>query len=181
MSDIAEYREIIRSLAEEKSSDVINNQGKLHAACVMSAIFDFAKNEINMLSGQLNSELTSIPEYFNSLLNYLSKDNVKLNLFLEKEPELENQSNALKLVLDKAKEFPERIIVKFAETDEQKTILAKLKSNNNGNAVHFAYADDQIYRLEYVPSEYKASVSFNNRNIVASLRNIFQKLFDKKE
>ena len=56
-----------------------------------------------------------------------------------------------------------------------------IKQQFNGALNNFAVFDEDMYRLEYLPSEYKAFGSFNNTDYTKLLRNLFDRVLEKSQ
>lgn len=173
MVNIEEFREVVRNIAISRSTSLINNEGVDHASCLLSAIFDYS-NGIRMFSGSLSQELTEKKEYFDSLKMFLDKGS-KFELLLQKYDE-NKRSKALDLILSYSKKPNSKVLIRSLESDNE--IYEALKQSNNGDDIHFTLGDNNTYRYEYHPSEYKARASFNDKETNEVLNQIFYLMFD---
>lgn len=160
-----EYRVIIDSLAKSNSDIIFPNSGPIHAAIVMAKIFEKSK-EVCIYSGAFSKALTCQPEYYNALEKFLNS-NKKLYLMLSKYNN-ENDNKAYDLIQNKT-----NVKISLA-TDGFINELKTMKKDN----FHFAIGDDNIFRIEINPAEYKALFSFNNRDIVSKYKTLFNKYFN---
>lgn len=173
MCELKEFRERVKQLAKDKSSDLILNKGVGHAACLLSAIFENSQ-EIKMFSGSLSKELTDNDEYIQSFKKLL--DNCSsFELLLLNNPKKEERSSALKLVLNSK---DPKIKVKYVKESK---VYSLLKESNENNDVHFTLGDNNKYRYEYEPNLYRARASFNDINTNSILKKYFDNMFASAE
>ena len=163
---LEKYRAVLESAAKEDAKTPIFNEGKEHAAILMSVIFDNAKDYVDIYCNALNPELSMIDVYYDSLKNCLDRG-VKIRLALQSS-EAQIDDGAIALI--KAKKDN---IVKIL-TSEENNRIQQLLGNIN---IHFAVSDEKAYRLEYDPTNFKATSSFNDPLIANALQIAFNSVF----
>ena len=164
-SQLERYRDVLVSAAKERAETPIFNEGKEHAAILMSVIFDNAENYVDIYCNALNPELSMIDVYYDSLKNCLDRG-IKVRLALQSN-EAQIDDGAIALI--NAKKDNVKIL-----TPEENSRIQQLLGNIN---VHFAISDERTYRLEYDPANFKATSSFNDPLIAKALQKAFNSVF----
>jgi hypothetical protein len=165
--NLDEYRVYINRLAESNSDSVYLNSGKDHAVIVLTTIFNKAKKYVHLFAGDLNGGISSKTEYATALLGFLEKGG-ELQLLLSsfdtnKEPEL---FNTLRVAKSK------NLNVSVKQTNE------RLLNEDTGTELHFAVADDKMYRAEHDTENFLAVGSFKDENFSQILNAHFKELFE---
>ena len=122
-------------------------------------------------------DLITETDYWEALSEYLTHTErtlrvlVNSNAYVDKEP--------LKTLFAKQAERnnDDTIQIRLITEEGRKDIMGQF----NGALNNFAVFDDDMYRLEYEPSEYKAFGSFNNPEDAKLLLELFNKVFEKSE
>lgn len=163
---MTDYEKSVNDLAQKNSNFTFENKGSDHAAVVVSAMLKSAKQSAIMYSGDLNRDVTS-NEKFSDALNEFLETGITFKLLLDRVPDEEEQSEALKKVLLESERS--HIIVKKISDDGKKHIE---------NLGHFLLVDSKSYRYETDAGEYKALCNFNDKNIGEKFLNIFNIAFE---
>lgn len=169
-----EYQLYLENLVREKSSVTFSNGGIEYAAVLMSILFKNTKHSVCMFCDGFKPELIKNDIYWSALNEYLEDKSKKLivivntDAYIHEEP-LQALHNA-----QQARGFDKSIMVYKIDKEGREMI----KRQFNGSLNHFAIFDDDMYRLEYAPLEYKAFGSFNNTSHVDLLRSLFDSVID---
>ena len=161
-----EYKKAVKESAENKSEDLIPNGGVEHAQVVIENLFNIARKNINIFSGQLNHKVYAVDNIVSSIDRFFNKTKGTLRILLqEKDVTLEN-NDLIKL----CREFSGRSEIKVVTDQEDK------KRNN-----HFITVDDKAYRYEPDKNLTDAIVCFNAKEFVVKVNKVFNDLFKRGE
>jgi hypothetical protein len=163
-----EYREYIRNLAEQDSDVVFHNAGNKHAALVMGTMFEFANDNVKIFAGNFSGDVSNLEDYRVGLEKYLCKGK-KLQILLQEE----------KLNGDKEPNLFQLLRLYYIVNPEQIEIRKHPSKvmQSEGNEIHFATADNKMYRLEDDIVSFTATGSFNDTETAKKLNTIFDKIF----
>jgi hypothetical protein len=164
--NLDEYRKYIKKLAESDSDNVFLNSGKDHAAIVLSTMFESADKYVHLFAGDMNGGVSSQPEYADSLFKFLSKGG-ELQILLSNYDE--SHKPRIFRTLGLAKLIGLKVDIKV--TPE------KLINSETGGELHFAVADDKMYRAEHDTTNFLAVGSFNDAEFTRTLNSYFSDLF----
>jgi hypothetical protein len=167
-SELESYQELLEESASSESKWPVFNDGKDHAAILMSVIFKNAKDYVYLYSHALSSDLSRFDIYYNSLKECIN-NNVDIKLLLQSQNALSVENPSIELIRNKKSENVKILTV------EQSDIL-KQKLNNMD--IHFAVSDGKRYRLEYDIKDRKATSSFNDPSVANVLKEAFDAAFD---
>ena len=78
-----EYFDFVESLAINKENKVFFNSGPIHAAIVMSRIFEYSRDEVNIFCGGFSGAVSNDPTYLSCLDSFLKRDNSKIRILVE--------------------------------------------------------------------------------------------------
>ncbi|WP_289739511.1 hypothetical protein [Paramuribaculum intestinale] len=164
-------------LVKEKSPLLFSNGGKEYASILMSILLKNTSKSICMFCEGFKPDLITETDYWEALSEYLTHTErtlrvlVNSNAYVDKEP--------LKTLFAKQAERnnDDTIQIRLITEEGRKDIMGQF----NGALNNFAVFDDDMYRLEYEPSEYKAFGSFNNPEDAKLLLELFNKVFEKSE
>ncbi len=163
---ISDYEKSVNDLANKDASFQFENRGANHARIVVTAILNSSKNIVYMYSGSLNSDVTEDENFLSTLDGFLDKE-ITFKLLLDYLPKENEQSKALKKVLDASTNA--HVIVKKISKEAKKLLK---------DTGHFIVADQKAYRYETDPSEYKALCNFNDKELSKQLIELFTLSFD---
>lgn len=173
---LQKYHDFLERLACDNSSRTFSNGGIEHAAILMSVLFRNTKNEARVYCIGFRPNLITRPPYWESLNRYLDDPNHILKVLVE----TDEYVNELPIeLLRRKKEERERegkgetIIVKKINEDSQKRISALFGDDH----CNFAIFDNEKYRYEYDPENFKAYGSFNQPDNCEILTEEFESAF----
>lgn len=177
-----EYREYIKDLAKNDKNVVFNNSGPVHAALVMSTIFETAKKNLKILAGCFSGHISNNEEYRKSLEKYLSQggkikvllDKTKFETnfeFLKKEPKIFDVLRFYSII------NPDQVSIKKYTTP----VTRSEKGVSEPHEVHFTVADDKMYRVEDNIETFVAFGNFSDAETSKILNSIFDAMFDNGE
>lgn len=172
-----EYRLYLENLVENKSSETFSNGGKDYASILMSILLNHTKQSVCMFCEGFKPDLIEEHDYWESLERYLDDQNKKLHVIVNTNNYV-NQRPLRRLFEAQKKRNNDGSIMVYLIDDEGREII---KQQFNGALNNFAVFDDDMYRLEYLPSEYKAFGSFNNTDYTKLLRNLFDRVLEKSQ
>lgn len=172
-----EYRLYLENLVENKSSETFSNGGKDYASILMSILLNHTKQSVCMFCEGFKPDLIEEHDYWESLERYLDDQNKKLHVIVNTNNYV-NQRPLRRLFEAQKKRNNDGSIMVYLINDEGREII---KQQFNGALNNFAVFDDDMYRLEYLPSEYKAFGSFNNTDYTKLLRNLFDRVLEKSQ
>ncbi len=170
------YKKAIEQLAKNSTNIEFDNEGKEHAAIVLSSMIKNAKKDVKLYSGQLNSEVANNALFLNAFNKFIEAK-FTIQVILEEIPNnTDGQSKALKRVVDLANNPVYNVSYKIADKSFRDN-LSKLFHENK--PYHFAVSDSKAYRIETDPKNYKAICNFNDTKITKKLENVFDAFFKR--
>lgn len=172
-----EYRSYLENLVENKSPETFSNGGKDYASILMSVLLDHTKQSVYMFCEGFKPDLIEEHDYWQSLKRYLDDPNKKLHVIVNTNDYV-NQRPLKRLFKVQQERNNDGSIMVYSINDEGREII---KKQFNGALNNFAVFDEDMYRLEYLPSEYKAFGSFNNTDYTDLLRNLFDRVLEKSQ
>jgi hypothetical protein len=162
------YESAIKYLADNQNNFIIPNSGKEHATIIMSNIFRTSKNYVYIFAGNLGGEVSN-SVYIENLIDFLERDGTYLEVILEEKPQI--KSEAIRAILEHAKENPEKVKITYATNKE-----SLRQSINEEEIRHFTFADDRMYRLEVDTKKFIAQANFNDEATVVRLKEKFKSI-----
>lgn len=165
-----DYKKAIKFYAQNNENFEFGNKNAEHASIVVSQLFQFAKEEILIYSGTLNSDVTSDSNLIKSVNKYLESGK-KLRVILDELPNEGNHSPVFTQVINSIKN-PLRD-VKYIVDEENKFAESLKDKFADKEAHHFIVVDKSAYRIETDKHKYEAFGNFNDKNIAG----IFHKKF----
>jgi hypothetical protein len=164
--NLDEYRKYIKKLADSDSENVFLNSGKDHAAIVLSTIFESADSYVHLFAGNMNGGVSSQQEYADSLFKFLAKGG-ELEILLS-EFDASNEPKIFRTI---------RLAKSMGLKVEVKVTPERLVNDETGGELHFAVADDKMYRAEHDTDNFLAVGSFNDEAFTKILDAHFVELF----
>lgn len=168
MNDYAKY---IQNLAQNDESIIFQNSSSEHASIVMSTIFKYSNENIRILAGNLNGEVSSSENYNKELQSFLNR-NGKIRILLDDYNKNINPQT-LKILSEAYYYNPELVEIRLSPI---KIIGAKTKKN-----LHFCIGDKKMFRLELDTKKYIANCSLNSVEISGLLIDSFDMLFENNK
>lgn len=165
-----EYKDYIRSLASQDKNVVFFNSGPEQAAFVLSTMFEHAKNDVKIYAGNFAGNISSQKNYKEGLQKYL-RTGGKLRILLQQDK------------IDPAAKEPDIFeLLRFFSVIKPDQISIKKHSfrvtkGEGTPEMHFAVADDKMYRLEEDIEKFKAVCNFNDKEVVSKLSKLFDEIY----
>lgn len=155
------YRAMVAEIARAADGRVIVNRSEAHAAVVIEHIFRSAKNEIDILTGQLYEPIYSAPGVVQAAIDFLSsRPDGKVRIISEKPI---NESHPLIAALTKIRPSGIDRRVMTEEMEKQ-------------TPFHFAVADERCFRFEPDKKSFEAYGQFGEPGLGAKLKTTFDRL-----
>ena len=153
--NLIEYAMRVNTAMEKGEPFSTYNRDILHASEIVACGFRYAKNEVNLLSNELDERLYG-KDYIAELVeDFVGERNGKLNILVETDVELEHP------VLRVCKKFPSNTTVKRVPDQWQKRY-----------DYNFMLIDDIGYRFEADRESQNAIVSFNQDDQIETRKNM---------
>ena len=171
---LGKYKEYLTKLAESQSEEIFYNAGKEHASVLMAIMLDNTKQTARIFSEGFKADLITTEPYFGKLKQFLEKKDIKLSVLIENDDHITEKPVSL---LKKYYNEGSDIALKKIKEEDKNEIFEKLNSKH----CNFAVFDDNKFRLEYIPEEYKAMGSFNQPNKCNVLINLFDNAFNRAD
>lgn len=172
---LEKYKEYLRHLAETRSSTIFTNGGIEHASILMSILLDNTKSVARIFCEGFKPTLVLTDPYKASLEKYLEDVNKSIYVLIERDDWV--NADAFKLLKDAASKRSDKVVFKKIREQDQSRMFEQL----NDQHCNFAIFDNDKFRFEYNPKEYKAFGSFNDISKSALLINIFDTAFNNAE
>lgn len=174
VNDVPElYEDMVEHLATGKISRFFYGMDNIQAIIVLSKIFVSSEKSIRMVSSKLSREITDNETYKNSLIDFLNKDGVKLEIFVY---EYEKENPIYQLLGN----YKEKVIVKYSKTGA-KLALEKENPDENDCIINFCVGDDQMFRLEKDVDLRMAECNFKDTKTSENLIHKFYSIFKDPE
>lgn len=176
---LQDYKAYLERLLKNKSETIFTNSGKEHASILMSMLVSNTDRQVRMYATGLKPELITTSPYFEEFKR-LFTDNRSINsvkILVEttdyiKERPFQIVQNAL--IENKDNNNSSKQIEVRRITEECKNIIKRTLDLSSCN---FAVFDDNMFRLEYEPTQYKAFASFNHLEMSSKLSELFDTAF----
>ena len=171
--ELEEYREYLERLAESNSPDMFSNGGIQHASILMSVLFKKTRKNARMYSNGFKSRLITTQPYWDELNFYLNNPKNELTVlvecadFIEEEPLMRLQEAI------RQRNYDNTIQVKLISSEGKKMIADRFGKGH----CNFAIFDDDKFRFEYDPENFKAFGSFYQPEKCEILTNLFDEAF----
>lgn len=172
---LEDYSKYLECLASTQSPEIFTNGGKEHASILMSTMLKHTESEAKIFCEGFKPELIMTEPYQSSLKEYL-KSNKILKVLIENDNYI-NES-AFKLLREaQLKRNDNSIEFRLIKREDRKNIFDELSSDH----CNFSIFDDNKFRLEINPAEYKAIGSFNSKERAEILIKLFNKAFNNAQ
>lgn len=174
---LRKYQDFLEKLAWDNSDITFSNGGIEHATVLMSVLFQNTKKIARIYCIGFRPILITRSPYWESLNRFLEDPNHIIHVLVEDDNFL--YEKPLQLLKEKKEErkkigLGDTIIVK-AINDECKQHILETFDDKHCN---FAIFDDDKYRYEYDPENFRAYGSFNQPDNCNILKNEFKAAFD---
>ena len=186
LQDLQNYKDFLEDLASNQSSNVFSNGGIEYASILMSVLFNNTKKIARVYSHGFKPELITTEPYWSSLKNYIANPYhtlyvlVQTNEYVNAEPLMllkkAQQERKRRIESDEKDNIVNKkygdIIVKMISEESKDRIIEKY-----GEECNFAVFDDNKFRYEYDPRQFKAYGSFNQPDNCQKLKDFFDEIF----
>ena len=158
----------IHRLADSQAEEAFTNSGPDRAAIVFNELFSNSSKEFRLYAGNLGGKISAKILYLSGLRQFLQKKHTILKILVEDTTKL-TQNTELFTIL---KEYKSKIQIRES--------LVKAMSKD-GKEMHFAVGDENMYRIEVDPKNFKAVGSFNDLSESKELSALFKRIFISDE
>lgn len=174
------YITYLKKLISEKSSDIFSNGGIEHASILMSFMFSNTQKKIRMYSTKLNPKLTSTQPYLDALKKVAG--NI-VGTIDPNDPKYPRNPIEFKLLVDQMPDGADNEACNILT--EKGVKIVEIKDNARQmicnrlslNPCNFSVFDDDKFRIEIDPVDYKAIGSFNDRDVAETLIELFDEAY----
>jgi hypothetical protein len=175
---MTEYKQYIRSLADQDRNVVFYNADEHHGAFVMGTMFEKANKNIKLFSGCFSGDISGKQEYKKGLEMFL-RGGGKLQILLEKDTyeKYKREENGEPKIFDLLRMYA------FLNKNQVQIKLHSFSVRNKetNREMHFMVADDKMYRIEDDTEKFSATGNFNDIKRSSELKNIFDGIFNDVE
>lgn len=174
------YQSNLEDLALTNSTKMFSNGGIHHASILMSTLFKYTKNEARVYSLGFRPDLITSEPYWSTLNEFLNRPGSVLKVLVQTDEYIN--------------EAPLKLLKEIKRLRQQNniagTICVKKISKNRKNHIstrfgdkmcNFAVFDNNKFRYEYDPINFKAYGSFNQPDNCEILIREFDDAFNDKE
>lgn len=167
------YKDFLKNLAKTGSSKLFTNGGKDYASILMSVLLDNTNSVARIFSYGFRPDLVSTEEYKQALQKFLDSSFKELRVMVETDEAVDKEP--IRMLKEAYRNGNDRISLKLITPEDKKELIDQL----GGGHRNFAIFDDEKYRMEYDPDDFKAFGSFNDVETCARLTSLFDSAFDK--
>lgn len=170
------YREFLEKLARTNSSELFTNGGKDYASILMSVLLDNTDKKARIFCIGFRPELVCTDDYKNSLERFLRNSGKEIRILVETDEYIHD--SAVKILSDaNHKDIHASVGIKLISEEDRERLMDEI----GGGHCNFAVYDDNKYRMEYDPDNFKAFGSFNDKETSARLIQLFDQAYEKAE
>lgn len=167
--ELDEYRRFLKEQARANSSKLLTNSGIDYASELMSVLLDNTSAEARIYCRGFRRQLVWSQPYKNSLINFIDSPGKSIKVLVESDCAIKEEP--IQKLNEKFREGKNVELRLISDVDK-----ANLENELNGHC-HFAVFDDQKFRLEIDPENFRAFGSFNDFDVANRLKSIFDKAF----
>ena len=167
MHSLETYTNELENALERKKPFRTYNRDVIHAAETVTAVFRFAKKEVNILSNRLDIALYGEYILYKEIIGFLKQDGTKLNVLIE--TNIANDHPMMQI----RNEFPDKVTIKI--------VPERLQSNYGFNCM---IVDDFGYRYGHNRDNFSAVTSFfeeGQKEMNDNLKRFFNFLNEESE
>lgn len=166
-----DYRRFLENLVRNRSTQRFSNGGAEFASILMSVLLNNTSSTVRIYCNGFGPELVCMQDYQAAFKEFLNKTDKKLMLLVRKG--------------DKKNEAPLQWVREVQSQREDNSIQVKVISQSAEERIkarflgecNFAIFDEDKYRMEYDPTNYKAFGSFNEPEVCKLLTEEFDAAF----
>ena len=169
-----EYRNYVRRLASEHSSDIIYNADKKHAAILLGEIIRSSKESLQIICQNMDPLVTEKPDYINAMTEFLDRGSPQVKILMTdyyRNKDIFDNSEIFNLL----KKHKNQVTLKYMEESDLNLVYI------GDNLLNFTTSDDIAYRFETDVYNNMALGCFNDRETVKVLNEKFSVLFNHCE
>jgi hypothetical protein len=167
--------------ASQVGIEPFSNDGKEQARDAISTIFDLSTKVVQMWSGALNKIIYDSDMVLNSIVSFLNRGG-RLQIILDSyndSSDSDNSSKTSSKLLSELFFFQKKDTLLGYDSEDKRSIVIKKVLKNQ--AYHYEIGDGAIYRDEYNPTEFQATIEFHNHRRAKELCQEFNSLFNNLE
>lgn len=167
--DTREYRRLIQRLASSQLNQRIPNGMPAHAAILFESMFEIAKEDVRIFTGELSAKAYGQPELAKAARDFVvGHRHACLRILFQKPQEVAwiMRQPLVESLLEKGR-LPENFQMRFA------------KGPYSNSVKHFAVMDQRGYRFETDHDNCKAFANFNEPEVATKLAESFDVAFAK--
>lgn len=168
-----DYKAFLKNLAKTGSSKLFTNGGKEYASILMSVLLDNTNSVARIFSYGFRPDLVSTEEYKQALERFLSSSYKEVMVMVESDEAIDKEP--IRMLKEAYQRDSHRVSLKLITPEDRKDLIEKL----GGGHRNFAVFDNDKYRMEYDPDDFKAFGSFNDVETCARLTLLFDNAFEK--
>lgn len=168
------YKDALRNNAATHSSGIITNKDKDYAVAFYAELFANTTSSVRIFCQGAHSAVWRDPEFEKAFLKMATTPDISIQILTEENHE--NISNLPLFLRNLLNDNTIDISLHHLNREGREVI-----SNRFSEDINFAFFDDEKYRFETDTVNFKAFGSFNDRETVGQLRNVFHEAFDKSD
>lgn len=162
----------MEDMAKKHSSEPFTNKGKEYASILMSVLFQNTEHRVRMFAYGFRPTLIMTSPYWDTLQEYVNNTDKPIEVLVETSDYVEAEPMQL---LARAKEGGRKnISIRLISEEQKKQIQDEMAPYTHCN---FSVFDDNMYRMEFEPEEFKAFGSFNDKKECERLIGIFDNAY----
>lgn len=168
-----DYKDFLKNLAKTGSSKLFTNGGKEYASILMSVLLDNTNSVARIFSYGFRPNLISTEEYKQALQRFLDSSYKEIRVMVETNEAVDKEP--IRMLKGAYRKGNDRISLRLITPDDKKELIDQL----GGGHRNFAVFDNDKYRMEYDPDDFKAFGSFNDVETCKRLTELFNNAFEK--
>lgn len=168
-----DYKTFLKNLAKTGSSKLFTNGGKEYASILMSVLLDNTNSVARIFSYGFRPDLVSTSEYKQALERFLKTPYKEIRVMVETEEAVDQEP--IRMLKEAYQSSPDQVSLKLITPEDREDLITQL----GGGHRNFAVFDEEKYRMEYDPDDFKAFGSFNDVETCSRLTSLFDKAFEK--
>lgn len=168
-----DYKDFLKNLTKTGSSKLFTNGGKEYASILMSVLLDNTNSVARIFSYGFRPDLVTTDEYKQALERFLKSSYKELRVMVETDEAVDKEP--IKMLKKAYQEGNDHVTLRLITPEDRKELINQL----GGGHRNFAVFDNDKYRMEYDPDDFKAFGSFNDVETCTRLTTLFDKAFEK--
>lgn len=168
---LEEYRRYLERLAENRSTDMFSNGGIKHTSVLISVFLQSTNSIARVYSYGVKSEWMPTDSKWYGLTDYLNYPKHKLLLLVENPNCIDDEM--LRIIKESRSCNKDTIQIRQISEKGKQMIVDKLGQDS----CYFAVFDNDKFRFEYEPENFKSFGSFNKPDDCKILIELFDSVF----